>query len=160
MENKKKQLLDTMKALPMTMEDKCAFVDLISQSSGNGSNQEDEWFYFDVRGVDTNLDVLLSFSPYIIVEMDGKVLESHSSVLINVATSTEKAPIAVKTRKWICMITESGNMTEVKLEYIKADAIKYMNFLGAKQITKEEYNSFINFTEDDFVERPTQQPVE
>ena len=38
MENKKNQLLDAMKALPMTMEDKCAFVDLISQNSGNGGS--------------------------------------------------------------------------------------------------------------------------
>ena len=42
-----------MKALPMTMEDKYAFVDLISQNSGNGGSQEDEYFYFDVREVTT-----------------------------------------------------------------------------------------------------------
>lgn len=145
-----------MKALPMTMEDKCAFVDLISQNSGNGDNQEDEWFYFDVRtmGV-TDADIfLLALSPYIIVDMDDKILEINTSMLIDVATSTKKTPIAIKTRKWVCVINDVGGLTEVKLEYKKADAVKYMTLLGAKQITKEEYYSFINFTEDDFEETP------
>lgn len=153
METKKKQLLDAMKALPMTMEDKCAFVDLISQSSGNGGNQEDEWLYFDVRDINfqTMKTAILVF-PYVIVNLHGDVLKINSAQALNLSQEGVNVElIAIQAKGTIFNI--SGH-TNSPILYAKTNTFDLTNYIGAKQITKEEYNSFINFTEDDFEETP------
>lgn len=143
-----------MKALPMTMEDKCAFVDLISQNSSGGDSQEDEWLYFDVRDINFSQMVsIVSSFPYVIVNLhDDNVLKINSGQALELIQNGAGVDfIAVQAKRYIpdIFIGSSSSLT-----YEKMDTIKVMNMIGAKQITKEEYNSFINFTEDDFEELP------
>ena len=153
MENKKKQLLDTMKALPMTMEDKCAFVDLISQnSSSGGTSQEDEYLYFDLRDVNHAMTKGLAVScPHILVDIDNEVIEITSSKLFELYDDAVNKIVAIQAKRYIAdvVVHSSGS-----IEYGKVDTINAMNIIGAKQITKEEYNSFITFAIDDFEETP------
>lgn len=141
-----------MKALPMTMEDKYAFVDLISQNSGNGTSQEDEWLYFDVRDSNNNVDDLVSLCPYVIVNLYGNVLKINGGQSLELISSGVNVKfIAVQAKRYLFGIYGHQNSPVI---YSKMNTFDAMNYVGAKQITKEEYNSFINFTEDDFEETP------
>ena len=138
----------------MTMEDKCAFVDLISQNSSGGGNQEDEWLYFDVRDINFSQMVsIVSSFPYVIVNLhDDNVLKINSGQALELIQNGAGVDfIAVQAKRYIFSV--SGH-TNSPIMYGKVDTIVAMNYFGAKQITKEEYNSFITFTEDDFQEIP------
>ena len=90
---------------------------------------------------------------YCIFDIDNKVLETIGYIAGSHLAAAHKKFIAVKVKKYMALIINpNGTDLTSNLEYVKVDSIKYMNNIGAKQITKEEYNSFITFTIDDFEE--------
>ena len=151
MENKKKQLLDAMKALPMTMEDKYAFVDLISQNSnGGGSSQGDEYLYLDLSDVNEDVDLVfwLSFTVHSMVcystKFDKNIECKLSDTLIN-----HFDVIAIKISMPYYMVLD--NYYKIS---DKNAVIQLVNSIGAKEITKDEYYNLIDVSFNDYVETP------